>query len=272
VNIPFTKMQGLGNDFIVIDSRDRSYALDEETIRRICCRRKGIGADQLLLIEPSKRADFKMRVFNSDGGEVEMCGNGLRCCGRYVGAGEHPAKNRLSVETAAGIRKVRIKGSLVTVDMGRPVLDGEKIPTRLSGTVVDREVEVGGSRNRITCVSMGNPHCVIYVDNLSEYPVSKVGPKIERDPLFPKRVNVEFVKVESPERISMRVWERGAGETVACGTGACAAVVAGSLSEKIGRRITVDLLGGELEIEWMKDDHVHMTGPAEEVFKGEITL
>ncbi len=272
MNIPFVKMQGLGNDFVLIDGLEKTYNLDQASVRQLCDRRRGIGADQLLLLKSSDKADYEMLVYNADGGEVEMCGNGIRCLGRYLVDQGLMTKEELRIQTGAGIIVIRIAGGLIDVDMGQPVLDGEKIPTTLSGKVIDREVEVGGAKRSITCVSMGNPHCVIYVDDLGGFPLTEVGPKIETDPLFPNRVNVEFVRVLSPGRISMRVWERGAGETMACGTGACAAVVASCLNGKTGRSVAVTLLGGELNIRWAEDDHVFMSGPAAEVFRGEIKL
>lgn len=272
MKIAFTKMQALGNDFVVIDRLRQEAPLDEGTVVRLCDRRFGIGADQLLTVEPSSCADYRMRVYNADGGEVEMCGNGIRCVARYLVSRALAREGELRIETRAGIIKPRAEGESVRVDMGEPELEGERIPVTLKGRVIDGEVQVGGAARRITCVSMGNPHCILFVDDLAGYPVAKTGPAIERDPLFPRRTNVEFIRVESPERVSMRVWERGAGETLACGTGACAATVACCLNGKTGRIVTVALPGGELFIEWAEDNHVFMTGPAEEVFVGEALL
>jgi len=272
MKIPFVKMQALGNDFILIDCVRDQFPVRSELIRILCDRRKGIGADQLLVLVPSKKADYRMRIFNADGGEAEMCGNGIRCLARYLASRGFAGEGEQEIETLAGIIRPRVEGDLVTVDMGPPTLEGKEIPVRLSGRVIDREVTVGGSRQRITCVSMGNPHCVIYVDDLERCPVEEMGPRIETDPLFPQRVNVEFVKVISPALISMRVWERGAGETMACGTGACAATVASCLNAKTQRDVTVRLTGGEITVRWAEDDHVFMSGPAEEVFGGEIDI
>jgi diaminopimelate epimerase len=273
MKIPFVKMQALGNDFVLIDCMKNQTPIHPELIRMFCDRRRGIGADQLLVLSLSEKADCRMRVFNADGGEVEMCGNGVRCVAKYLGSRGVVGGSEQEIETLAGIIRPRLEGDLVTVDMGRPVLKAEDIPVRLGASrVIDREVTVGGSPQRITCVSMGNPHCVIYVDDLERCPVQNIGPKIESDPLFPQRVNVEFVKVVSPELISMRVWERGAGETTACGTGACAAVVASCLNAKTGRDVTVRLPGGEIKVKWAEDDRVFMSGPAEEVFSGEIEV
>ncbi|MDD5557338.1 MAG: diaminopimelate epimerase [bacterium] len=268
----FTKMQGLGNDFILVDAREGDPALAPETVRRLCDRRLGVGADGLLLLLPSASADWRMRVFNADGGEAEMCGNGVRCLASYLGRRGLAGGEELAIETAAGIIRPRIEGETVTVDMGRPVLDGEGIPCRLAGRIVGREVEVGGAARRITCLSMGNPHCVLFVDDLDGCPVATIGPRIEHDPLFPNRVNVGFARVRSPRRIELRVWERGAGETAACGTGACAAAVAGSLNGLTERAVTVRLPGGELAVRYADDGRVFMTGPAEEVFTGEIDI
>ncbi|MCX6356411.1 MAG: diaminopimelate epimerase [Candidatus Aureabacteria bacterium] len=272
MKIPFVKMQALGNDFILLDCLKQVHQIHPEFVRIMCDRRKGIGADQMLHLSPSKAADYKMRVYNADGGEVEMCGNGIRCLARYLVARGLAGTGELRIETRAGIIKPRVDGALVTVDMGRPELEGQKIPVRLNGIVVDREVNIGGSVQRITCVSMGNPHCVIFVDELDRFPVVQIGPMFERDHLFPQRVNVEFVRVISRDRIAMRVWERGTGETMACGTGACAAVVASCLNKKTDPEVTVGLPGGELRVNWADDDHVFMSGPADEVFHGEIDV
>lgn len=273
MKIPFVKMQALGNDFVLIDCMKDRSAIHPELIRMLCDRRRGIGADQLLVLSPSKKADCRMRIFNADGGEVEMCGNGVRCVAKYLGSRGLVSGNEQEIETLAGVIRPRLEGDRIVVDMGRPGLEARDIPVRLAASrVIDREVTVGGGGQRITCVSMGNPHCVIYVDDLERCPVQSLGPRIESDPLFPQRVNVEFVKVVSRELISMRVWERGAGETTACGTGACAAVVASCLNAKTQRDVTVRLPGGELTVKWAEDDRVFMSGPAEEVFSGEIEV
>ncbi|MCX6353880.1 MAG: diaminopimelate epimerase [Candidatus Aureabacteria bacterium] len=272
MKVPFVKMQALGNDFILLDCLGGKFPINSEFIRILCDRRKGVGADQLLVLMPSQRADFRMQIFNADGGEVEMCGNGIRCLARYLLSRGLAGGEEQRIETRAGIIRPRVEGDLVMVDMGRPMLAGGEVPVKLTGLVVDREVTVGESVQRITCVSMGNPHCVIFVDDLERYPVAQIGPRIEKDKLFPNRVNVEFVKVVSPELIEMRVWERGTGETMACGTGACAAVVACCLNKKTGREVTVRLRGGDLKVAWGDSDHIFMSGPAFEVFKGEIDV
>lgn len=271
-------MHGLGNDFVVLDAIKstkirRLGARDLAALaRQICDRRFGVGADQLLILYPSRKADFRMRIFNADGGEVEMCGNGIRCLARYVWGKGYSRRRIISVETLAGIITPEKSDGLVRVDMGVPVLDGERIPIRRSGRMINRTLKVRDRTFRITAVSMGNPHAVIFVRNLDRFPVHEYGPLIERHELFPRRTNVEFIEIGSSEELRMRVWERGAGETLACGTGASAAVVASVLNGKTGRRAIVHLLGGELLIEWADNDHVFMTGPAESVFAGEIEL
>lgn len=272
MKIPFVKMHGLGNDFVLLDCVHQTLPIHQELVRSLCDRRHGIGADQLLVLEPSKRADYRMRVFNADGGEVEMCGNGIRCLAKYLVTQKLLPEGEQAIETKAGIIRPRVEGDRITVDMGVPELDGPKIPVRMRGRIVDREVTLANEPRRITCVSMGNPHCILFTDALAACPVRQLGPRIEADPLFPQRVNVEFVKVESPSRVSMRVWERGAGETAACGTGACAAAVASCLTGRTGREVVVALPGGELSIRWAEDGRVFMTGPAEEVFRGEIDV
>jgi diaminopimelate epimerase len=270
----FTKMHALGNDFIVIDSRGPGLKEPESLARRLCRRRFGIGADQMLVLEdPSSAdtADFRMHVYNADGSEVEMCGNGIRCIAKYVWDRGLAEKDTLEIETLAGIiRPGKAEGGMVKVDMGEPVLEGRQIPVGLDGRVMDYPLEAENRTFHITCVSMGNPHAVIFTDNLDELPVERYGPIIENHGFFPNRTNVEFIEVKGPEDIRMRVWERGAGETMACGTGASASAVASSLKGLTGRKVTVHLAGGDLFIEWAGDNHVYMTGPATEVFEGEI--
>jgi diaminopimelate epimerase len=276
MNLSFTKMHGLGNDFIVIDCRDEAVSRElvpiAEISKRLCQRRFGIGADQVLLLYNSKRADFRMRIFNADGSEVEMCGNGIRCFAKYIWDRGLSDKDVLDVETAAGIIRPEKSGDLVRVDMGEPVLEGRQIPVNHDGQVKDFPLKIRDREFKITCVSMGNPHAVIVVEDAAEFDVAKYGPLIEHDGFFPKRTNVEFIQMIDRERIRMRVWERGAGETMACGTGASAAAVAANLKGLTDRRVTVVLNGGELVIEWREDDHVYMTGPAAEVFEGRVNL
>jgi diaminopimelate epimerase len=285
-------MHGLGNDFVFVDCRAFDPPDLPRLAEKLCHRRFGIGADQLLLLYPSKVADFRMRIFNGDGSEVEMCGNGIRCFAKYIWDRGLSEKRTLKVETMAGIiRPEKVEG-LVRVDMGEPVFDPEKIPIKISSEsgvrspeqasasrithhaslLIDYPLQIGDREFRMTCVSMGNPHAVIFVDNVPEFPVAYYGPLIENHALFPKRTNVEFVQAMGRSDIRMRVWERGAGETMACGTGASAAAVAAHLKELTGRAVTVHLNGGDMSIEWADDDHVYMTGPAVEVFTGAIIL
>lgn len=289
----FTKMHGLGNDFVLIDCRDIEPPGLPGLAERLCHRRFGIGADQLLLLCPSAVADFRMRIFNPDGSEVEMCGNGIRCLAKYVWERGISDKKVIAVETLAGTMRPEKADGLVMVDMGKPVFEPWGIPvnipssgakgqraeeenarrkTQNSNPIIDYPVRIEDREFRITCVSMGNPHAVIVVDNAAKFPVAYYGPKIENHPLFPKRTNVEFIEVPGPSEIVMRVWERGAGETMACGTGAAAVAVASHLKGLTGRKVTVHLEGGDLAIEWASDNHVHMTGPAVEVFTGEIDI
>lgn len=291
VRLEFTKMHGLGNDFVLIDCRTFDPPDLPRLAERICHRRFGIGADQLLLLYPSKVADFRMRIFNGDGSEVEMCGNGIRCFAKYIWDRGLSEKRTMKVETMAGIIRPEEVEGLVKVDMGEPVFDPERIPVGIGreftggsrqsgreaedsnrGPVIDYPLRIEEKEFRMTCVSMGNPHAVIFVDNVAEFPVAYYGPLIENHSLFPKRTNVEFVQAMGVSEIRMRVWERGAGETMACGTGASAAAVAAHLKEITGRSVAVHLNGGDLSIEWADDDHVYMTGPAVEVFAGEIIL
>jgi len=280
MKIPFTKMHGTGNDFIVLDVRGGSAAASVFRTREqcrdfaavYCDRRFGIGADQVLLLRDSTQSDFRMDIFNADGGQVEMCGNGIRCFAKYLWDRGLSNKQVLEIETLAGPIRPERAGDLVRVNMGRPELDGRKIPVALDGRVVDHPIEVDGQVYRMTCVSMGNPHAVIYVHDVDTFPVTTVGPKIERLPLFPRRINVEFVEVVSRAEVRMRVWERGSGETLACGTGACATVVAGAAKGVNDRTAKVRLRGGDLQVDWDAADTVFMTGPAVEVFEGTVEL
>lgn len=275
----FTKMHGAGNDYVYVDCFREAIPDDPSGLaRRISHRHFGVGGDGLILIRPSDVADARMQMFNADGSEGEMCGNGIRCVAKY--AFDHGLVDRTSVtvETGAGVLSLELtlgadaKVGSVTVDMGRPILEASEIPTTLvtSGRVVDHPVTFGGRPLRVTCVSMGNPHCVVFVDSLGDDLVLGLGPVIEADPRFPQRVNVEFVERISPTEVRQRTWERGSGETWACGTGASAVCVAGVLTGRTGPRIVNHLLGGDLVLEWDRDtDRVRMTGPATEVFSGE---
>lgn len=266
-------MHGLGNDFILIDARGRRTPNLSRVVKKLSHRRFGIGFDQALLLLSSRKADFRMEVYNADGGRVEMCGNGIRCLARYIWDRGLSKKDTLSIETLAGVIKPRRVGNLIEVDMGEPILEGSKIPVKINGRPIDYPLVVGDREFRITCVSMGNPHCVIFVEDVDRFPVGRYGPLIETHPLFPKLTNVEFVEVLDEKGLKMRVWERGSGETMACGTGACAGVVAGVLKNLVQRKLTVHLPGGDLKIEYSnKDNHLYMRGPAHEVFKGVVEV
>lgn len=268
----FVKMHGLGNDFIFFDNLDGRLRLTPDQVRFLCHRHFGIGADGVITVCPSDRADLKMEIFNSDGSPAEMCGNGIRCFAIYARDHGLVAGPEMTVETGAGIIRPRIVGDKVEVDMGEPEFDPEKIPVNLPGEVVDYPVVFEGRKVEITCVSMGNPHCVIFFSPGEELPVLELGPMIETDPLFPRKTNVEFIRVINDREIEFRVWERGAGITLACGTGSCAAVAAAVRTGRTGRKVLVHLLGGDLDIEWKENNRIFMTGPAVEVFTGTISV
>jgi diaminopimelate epimerase len=294
MKIHFTKMHGIGNDFILIDCRENSSRIrvPATMAKHLCHRRFGIGADQLLLLYRSRIAHFKMRIFNADGSEVEMCGNGIRCLAKYIWDKKISRREILQIETLAGIMKPEKAGEMVKVDMGEPIFEPEKIPVKIntkfkiqklktknknlksqiSNMVIDYPLKIKDREFKITCVSMGNPHAVIMAKGVSDFPVAFYGPLIENHPIFPKRTNVEFVEVLNDSEIAMYVWERGAGETMACGTGASAVAVASHVKGLTGRTATVHLLGGDLFIEWAPDNHIYMTGPAEKVFDGAIEI
>lgn len=274
----FTKMHGIGNDFVVVNALKET--LPEADLpalsRRVNHRKFGVGGDGLILILPSRVADYRMRMFNPDGSESEMCGNSIRCFAKYVYEHKLIQDNQLKVETLAGVKLLRLqirsgKVEAVRVDMGVPLLLRSEIPMRGddNGRVINEGLKVEGKRFEITAVSMGNPHVIVFEDNIDTVPVARYGPVIENHKAFPERTNVHFVQVCNPTEIIIRSWERGAGETLACGTGACATVVACVLNDKTARTVLVHLPGGDLRIEWMGDQRVVMTGPAEEVFEGE---
>ena len=273
----FVKMHGIGNDYICIDCFAQRVVNPADLARRISDRHFGVGGDGLILILPSDIADAKMRIFNADGSEAEMCGNGIRCVAKYVHDHGISSNNPLRIETSAGIKTISLtlneqnKVILATVDMGEPILEPSKIPVKISQKrAIDIPIETPKGSFKMTCVSMGNPHAVIFVDNVDKVPLHEIGPMIENHPLFPSRVNVHFVKVLSRREIIMRTWERGSGETLACGTGASAVCVAGVLNDLTDREILAHLPGGDLQLHWSVDDnHVYMTGPAEEVFTGD---
>ena len=275
----FTKMQGLGNDYIYVNCFSEKVENPSEAAKRLSDRHFGIGSDGLVLIMPSKTCDFKMRMFNSDGSEAEMCGNAIRCVGKYVYDNGLTNKTNIKIETLAGVKILDMKVedgkvAMVKVDMGEPILEPAKIPVIGNGEkFVSQPVTIDGKEYKVTCVSMGNPHAVTYVDDVDKFPLEVIGPKMENNSLFPKRINTEFVQVLDRNTLKMRVWERGAGETLACGTGACAVLVSSVLNGISNRCVVVKLLGGDLIIEWNENDnHVYMTGPATKVFDGEIDI
>ncbi|HAR61944.1 MAG: diaminopimelate epimerase [Candidatus Margulisiibacteriota bacterium] len=276
----FTKMHGLGNDFVLIDNLENKIPEEDyaQMAISLCDRHYGIGGDGLVFILPSHNADYKMRIFNSNGSEAEMCGNGIRCFARYIYEKFYNKKDVISVETLAGIVVPTIIASNgkfigVEVDMGEPRLSRNEIPMigEDSETVIDEKVTIDGKTYEGTAVSMGNPHFVIFVDNIDDINLAEVGPLFENYYLFPEKTNTEFIQIVNRNELIMRVWERGAGETLACGTGACASLVAGVLTGKTERKAIVRLMGGNLSIEWQKEDnHIIMTGPAQTVFEGEL--
>jgi diaminopimelate epimerase len=275
VAVKFWKMHGLGNDYVVIDNRNLQVAEAEAAglARRLCARRFSVGADGLLLVGNSAVADVKMRIFNADGSEAEMCGNGIRCFAKYCYENNIAKKTELTVETLVGMKRLwlAVEGEAVAsvkVDMGKPTLERSKIPMTGTGKFVNEALQVNGEQYKATCLSVGNPHCVIFVDGVDGFPVQQLGPKIENHKLFPKRTNVEFAQVVNNGEMKIRVWERGCGETLACGTGACAAVVAGNLLGKTGSKVRVHLLGGCLEVDYA--ERLFLSGAAEKVYEGKL--
>jgi diaminopimelate epimerase len=272
----FTKMHGLGNDYVYVDGFEESVADPAALARTISDRHFGVGSDGLILVLPTDAADVRMRMFNADGSEAQMCGNGVRCVAKYAWDHGRSRANPMRVETGAGILQIRLtldEGGLAaaaTVDMGRPALDPDRIPVRVSQKrVLDVPIRLDKHAYTMTCVSMGNPHAVIFVEDVAAVPLELVGPRIENHPLFPERINVHFVQVRSAGEVVMRTWERGSGVTLACGTGASAVCVAGVLTRRTDRKILAHLPGGDLELQWGEDEHVRMTGPATEVFTGQ---
>jgi diaminopimelate epimerase len=275
--LPFVKMHGAGNDFVVLDGIRHELPALEPLARRMADRHLGVGFDQLLVVRASKSADFRMEIYNADGSQVEMCANGIRAFYKYLRDSGHTQADEIRVETLSGVVVPRWAGvDRVRVEMGRPILAPAKIPTRLGdgdGPVLDAALDVDGRAVRLSSVSMGNPHAVLFVDDVDAAPVTTLGPRIEVHPAFPNRVNVEFAQVVDRRRIRQRTWERGTGETLACGSGACAVGVVAMLRGLAERAVTVELRGGELAIEWAAPDApVFMTGPAAEVFRGTFPL
>lgn len=275
----FFKMQGLGNDYVYIDCINGKEPIDIKNLtHRLSNRHFGVGSDGLILLCKSKVADLKMRMFNSDGSEAQMCGNGIRCVAKLAYELGLICEEITTIETLSGIKTLKlniVKGKVKTVevDMGEPILEATKIPVSSSAKIEDKkvkaEIKVKNKKIELTCVSMGNPHAVTFVNDIKNFKVAEYGPILENADIFPEKANIEFVEVVDKNNIKMRVWERGSGETLACGTGACSSVVASSLNGYTDRKVNVQLLGGNLEIEWKPNNHVHMTGPAVTVFKGE---
>jgi len=271
--LKFVKMHGTGNDIILFDCLKQTISNPPHTARKLCNRHTGIGADQLILLLKSRKADFAMRIFNSDGSEAEMCGNGIRCLANYIKHAKISQKKEFQIETLAGIRPVKFIGKSVEVNMGEPIMKGKEIPVNLSGRVVNRPIKVDSKEFRITCISMGNPHCIIFNDDLDNFDIDRFGPQIETAPTFPKKTNVSFVNVLSKKEIHIRVWERGSGETLSCGTAACASAIASVLNSYTDRKVTAHLPGGKIDIDWRtKDNHVYMKGPADIVYFGELSV
>lgn len=275
----FTKMQGIGNDYVYVNCFQENIENPSEVSRRISDRHFGIGSDGLILIKPSEKADFEMEMYNADGSQGAMCGNGMRCVGKYVYDYGLTDKTRISVDTKSGIKYLDLtvenkKVKQVRVNMGEPVLETKAIPMIYEGEkVISQPFNVGQDIYEITAVSMGNPHAVVYMEDVKNLPLEEIGPKFEKHPAFPESVNTEFVRVIDRKTVEMRVWERGSGETLACGTGACAVAVASVLNGYTEDEVTVRLLGGDLNIFWDRTENlVYMTGPAEVVFEGEIEI
>lgn len=272
----FTKMHGCGNDYVYVNLFEEKITDPAALSIKVSDRHFGIGSDGLITIGPSEQADFRMRIYNADGSEAEMCGNGIRCVAKYVYDHHMTAQKEISVETGAGVKTLQLtvedgKVTMVRVDMGQPVLEPDQIPVKASGDrVVDEPITAGGKEWRMTCVSMGNPHAVVFVDDVADFALETYGPAFENHERFPKRINTEFVQVISRKEVSMRVWERGSAETFACGTGTCATVMACILNDRTDNQVLVHLRGGDLQIEYDSESrHIFMTGPAIEVFEGQ---
>ncbi len=280
MELQFTKMQGIGNDFVVADCLVTSQ-LTEDALQAasvfLCDRKFGIGGDGVILVLPSDIADYKMRMFNPDGTEAEMCGNGIRCFAKFIRDRGHSDKTEITAETGAGVLTLTVTDgdeTKVRVDMGEPILERGEIPmTGATGTVVNERVEVAGETVSVTAVSMGNPHIALFTESATDEAIDRLGPVLEKHPLFPRKTNVHLLEVVSRTEMKMLTWERGAGRTLACGTGACASAVAAALNGFTERNVLIHLLGGDLYIEWSEtDNHVYMTGAATEVFTGTVQL
>jgi diaminopimelate epimerase len=278
--LSFIKMHGIGNDYVYVYVDAFAHRIGDPAAlaRRVSPRRTGVGADGLILIAPSSAADCRMEMYNADGSRGEMCGNGIRCVAKFAFERGLSRANPMRIETDAGVKTLYLETrgdqvERVTVDMGEPILDGPRIPVAAEGRVIDAPLAVDGTTYRVTCVSMGNPHCVVFLPDVEALDLEQLGPGFEQHRFFPRRVNTEFVRVDGRAALTMRVWERGSGETAACGTGACAALVAAVLTGRAERAATLHLRGGDLAVEWREaDGRVYMTGAAEEVFRGEIEV
>ncbi len=279
MKMKFTKMHGCGNDYVYVDCTKEMIDNPEKVSEIVSDRHFGIGSDGLILICPSDVADFRMAMYNADGSEGKMCGNGVRCIAKYVYDYGLTDKDKISIETKGGIKYLDLtiedgKVSLVKVNMGAPILKSADVPVKSDkDTFVDETIEVDGKKYKVTCVSMGNPHAVTFIDDTAGLEIEKIGPEFEKHELFPDRINTEFVQVLNRKEVNMRVWERGSGETLACGTGTCATVVACVLNDKTDDEITVHVLGGDIIVKYDREENtVWMTGPAAVVFDGEITI
>lgn len=276
IQLKFTKMQGLGNDYIYLNyTKEKEPDNIKEITKKISNRHFGIGSDGVILISKSKTADFKMKMYNADGSEAQMCGNGIRCVGKYVYDKGLTKQSQITIETLAGTKQLELqiqnqKVEKVKVDMGEPVLEPENIPVKASKNT-NILLQSQDKEFNFTCVSMGNPHAITIVEHLENFEIEKYGKNLENHPIFPERANIEFIQIINKNKIKMRVWERGSGETLACGTGACAVVVACCQNQLTHNQVEVELLGGCLQIEWdKKNNHVYMIGPAKTIFEGEI--
>ena len=280
MKIPFIKMEGIGNDYVYIDATKENILLSTEQIQKISNRNFGVGSDGVIFIRPSKVADFQMDMFNSDGSSSEMCGNGIRCVGKFIYDNALTKSKQPSIETGKGVLKLDLETdsnnlvSYVTVNMGEAILKPKLVPVNIDSEepIIEKEIEVNGMKLKFTAVSMGNPHAVIFVDDADKFPVTEIGPILENHTLFPRRTNVEFVSIKGENHFYQRTWERGAGETLACGTGACAVSVAAYLTKRGGKSNQIDLRGGTLYIDWNEDGNVIMKGPAKTTFRGELEI
>lgn len=279
MELKFTKMEGIGNDYVYIDATKENIQLSSEQIQKISDRHFGVGSDGVIFIRNSNKADFMMDMYNSDGSWSEMCGNGIRCVGKYIY--DHNLKKELSlnIETGKGVLELQLeledsKVSLVSVDMGEPFLKPSQVPVKWENDDLIKEasIQINEKFLKFTAVGMGNPHAVIFVDDADTFPVHEIGKLIEHHVLFPKRTNIEFVSTKGKDHFYQRTWERGAGETLACGTGACAVAVAAILTDRSAKQVQIDLRGGTLYINWLENNHIIMKGPAKEVFQGIIEI